>query len=146
MFDKIVRVSAQWDWITPLITVVQNWRYRPTTGFSLPFGHSYSAWEIKRFLKSKGIRVWGVMVIGDSISIRVRKAQALYTQYWLEQLGIPYQGGLSPKEAELYRTAHKRTDVETHQVPLEQETTNRKDTVDSINGLVDRIEMWARNQ
>lgn len=112
MFEKMVRISASWDWVTPMIAFFQDWRYRPSTGFSIPYGHSYSAWEIKRFLKSKGIRVWGVMVIGDNIILRVREAQALYAEYWLQRMGVPYEGGLSLEAAEKYRAARPQTERE----------------------------------
>lgn len=139
MFDKVVKASASWDWVTPLIAFVQDWWYRPSTGFNLPFGYSYSAWEIKRFLQSKGVRVWGVMVIGDVITLRVREAQALYTQYWLEQLGIPYEGGLSPEVAAQYKATNKMHNSSSQEETQEEAKPGRTGITDSINEFADRI-------
>lgn len=88
ILDKIVRTGASWDWVTPLLTLIRDWHNRPSTGFNIPYECGFSAWEIERFLKNRGIKVWGVMVIDDVITLRVRKSQARYTQYWLEQLGL----------------------------------------------------------
>lgn len=146
MFDKVVKVGASWDWVTPLISFILDWRYRPSTGYNLPFGHSYSAWEIKRFLKSKGIRVWGVMVIDDFITIRVREAQALYTQYWLEQLGIPYEGGLSPEATARYRANSSVLDAPKKGSTQEGKDAEHKDVVGSISDLADRINVLTGGQ
>jgi hypothetical protein len=140
MFEQMIKVSASWDWVTPVIAFVQDWWYRPSTGFNMPYGHSYSAWEIKRFLKSKGIRVWGTLVVGDTITIRVREAQALYTEYWLQKMGIPYQGGLSLEKAEQYRRAQSRkggASTPTPDVPKKQ--PGLASILDAIEAVVDGI-------
>jgi len=139
MFDQMIKVSASWDWVTPLISFIQDWRYRPSTGFNMPFGHSYSAWEIKRFLKSKGIRVWGTMVIGDTITIRVREAQALYTEYWLQKMGIPYQGGLSLEKADKYRNAKSKEQASAPKKGTQGERAGLAPVLNSIDTVVDGI-------
>lgn len=93
MFDKAIRIGAQWDWITPLWAFVQDWRYRPAVHWRVPFGCGYSAKEIQWFLQGKGIRVWGLLVIGDDILFSTRKAQGKYTAYWLGRLCVPFEGG-----------------------------------------------------
>jgi hypothetical protein len=93
MLDRIVKEGASWDWVSPLMAFIQSWQNRPSVGFNVSRNCGFSAWQIERFLKSKGVKVWGVMVIDDVITLRVREAQAKYTQYLLNQMGVPYQGG-----------------------------------------------------
>ena len=90
MFDQIVKIGAIWDWVTPLLAFVQDWIYRPASHFRIPYGCGRSAWEIARFLRSKGIRVWGLLVVQDTILLSVREAQADYAAYWLRALAVPY--------------------------------------------------------
>lgn len=134
MIDKLVRIGASWDWVTPVITLIQDWRNRPSVGFNVSYGCGFSAWEIERLLKSKGIKVWGVMVIDDVITLRVREAQALYTQYWLEQMGLPYQGGISAETAAKYRrpqgVGSKRSS---------EKSKGIDGIVDAINKMADRM-------
>ena len=96
MFDSVVRVAAGWDWVSPLITFIQNWQRSPSVGFFLPYMYSLSAWEIARSLKIQGVDVWGVMVIGDEILLRVREAQADHTERCLQSMGLPFQCTASP--------------------------------------------------
>ena len=106
MFEEIIKIGASWDWITPLWAFVQDWRYSPATHFTTPYGGIYSAKEIQWYLQGKGIKVWGLLVVGDTILFSVREAQSDYTEYHLRQLGIYYTGGLSPKNKK--RSTKKR--------------------------------------
>lgn len=108
LFDQSIKVMATWDWVTPVWSWVQDWHYRPSTGFFMPYDCGRSAWEIVRFLKSKGVRVWGALVIGDEISIRVREAQSDYTAMWLGRMGVPYTGGLSMRKRKATKRRAKR--------------------------------------
>jgi hypothetical protein len=132
MSDKALRVMASWDWITPVITLIQDWWNRPSVGYNVSDTGVFSAWELKRFLKQKGIKVWGVMVIGDTITLRVRKAQALYTQHWLMTLGMPYQCGIPAGNSVNYRRAKSAA-----QKQPEGKSTGT--IIDAINNLADRL-------
>lgn len=90
MFDGILRMTASWDWFTPLIIAVQNWRYRPTTGYHVPLESAVCPDDLRNFLRSKGVRVWGLIVLGDVFSIRVRVAQASYAEYLMTRLGVAF--------------------------------------------------------
>jgi hypothetical protein len=90
-----MKFGMSFDWISPAIAIVQNIRNHPSVGYNIPVGCGYSAWETKRFLRSRGVKVWGVMIIGDVFTLRVRLGQAEYTQHWLEKMGIAYQGGVA---------------------------------------------------
>jgi hypothetical protein len=59
---------AGWDWVTPMITFFRNWQRSPSVGFFMPYGYSFSAWEIGRFLRGKGVDLWGLMAISDTIT------------------------------------------------------------------------------
>jgi len=106
VFDEAVRVAASWDWVTPVIAMYHDWKYRPSTGFFWPYG-SGSVWEVKRYLKSKGVLVWGGLVVGNQCQIRVRESQAEYAAFLIGQLGVPFQGGISAEKAKKYRKQRK---------------------------------------
>lgn len=74
------------DWISPLLTLIQDWRNRPSTGFALQLQH-VSTMELERFLKSKGVKAWGWMLVDDVTVFRVRKRQGRYVEMWLAALG-----------------------------------------------------------
>ena len=90
MFDKFLGFGASFDWITPLSAFIQDYRNRPSVGYNVPTACGVSEFYIEQRLKQAGIKVWGLMIVGDTITFRVREAQALYTQYWLQHDGIPY--------------------------------------------------------
>jgi hypothetical protein len=134
MLDKIVKTGASWDWVSPLMAFIQSWWNRPSVGFNVSHECGFSAWQIERFLKSKGIKVWGVMVIDDVITLRVHEAQALYAQYWLNQMGVPYQGGISAASAAKYRQPKEA--VSKTSPPQRKELGS---IVNAINNIADRI-------
>jgi hypothetical protein len=46
-----------------------------------------------------GVDLWGLMAIGDTITLRVREAQSAETEYWLQRMGMPYECTVSPEAA-----------------------------------------------
>jgi len=74
------------------------------------------------------------MVIGDIITLRVREAQALYTEYWLHSLGVPFEGGLSHESAAKYKVS------ETDNIP----STKTKVAVASNGGVVGLLDQISR--
>lgn len=98
MFDKIASVGAAFDWITPLITVIQDFRNRPSVGYSVPVDAGWSAYMISDLLHDYGVKHWGLHIYDTMIIFRLRVAQAPFAQYLFEQNGIVYYGGVDPAE------------------------------------------------
>ena len=97
MLDDLLAFGSIFDWITPVVGLFQDWRNRPSVGYNIAVASGWSAVLIRRLMTGSGVKVWGLAIIGDSITFRVRKAQARYAQYLLELEGIPYQGGIYVK-------------------------------------------------
>lgn len=96
MIDKALAIGGSFDWISPLVTLLLNFRRRPSVGYVVPADTSWGCNAIARLLRERGVQVWGIEYDGGSIVFRVRRAQAEYAQYWLERNGIPYAGGVAP--------------------------------------------------
>ncbi len=107
MIDKALSVGTTFDWITPLWTLIQDWRNRPSVGYSVPVDGGSSLYAIKGALTGKGVKTWGWMIVDGVILFRTRQAQAQYAQYWLERDGVPYSGGIT-KRTRPERRQHAR--------------------------------------
>jgi hypothetical protein len=133
MLDKILQAGSGFDWISPTIAFVHDIRNRPSVDINVPATAGWSAQDLTSLLQECGIKVWGVMLVGDVIIFSVRKAQALYAQYLLERNGIPYQGGLP---------GHSRArPAASQEMKAEQKPTGNwldRLLVD-IGGIVDRL-------
>lgn len=88
MIDKFLSTGSSFDWITPLWAFVQDAYYGSPAQINLPQKPGRSAAKIADRLRSKGVRCWGVMVVGDTITFTVRKPQERYTVYWLCRWGV----------------------------------------------------------
>ena len=97
MIDKLIEIGAMGDLITPIASILQDIANGPSCGFGLPRDIGISARDVEKLLKSKGVKVWGLMVVDDMIIFRTRKAQAPWTRYLLERHGIPIL--YAPKES-----------------------------------------------
>ena len=47
MIDKAVEIGGYFDWITPLWTLIQDWRKRPSAGFTVRADTAWSGIEGK---------------------------------------------------------------------------------------------------
>lgn len=113
MIDKLVAVGSTFDWITPLFTLFQDFRNRPSVGYNVPVDGGWSAYAISDLLRAHGIKVWGLTIFQGTIMFRLRAAQAEYAQYLFAQNGVLYSGGLNaPKRT------HKRGKVGRTPIPL----------------------------
>lgn len=98
MIDKAISVGTTFDWITPLWALIQDWRNRPSVGYSVPVDGGSSLYAIKGALTGRGVKTWGWMIVDGVILFRTRQAQAQYAQYWLERDGVPYSGGTTKRQ------------------------------------------------
>ena len=94
MLDEFLKFGAGFDWITPLWAFIQDARYGQPFQINVPYDTPWSGRQITAKLKEKGIRTWGLMVVGETITFTVRKPQARYTLYWLERWGVLYQASV----------------------------------------------------
>lgn len=113
MFDKLVETGSVFDWITPLFTLIQDFRNRPSVGYNVPVDGGWSAYAISDLVRAHGIKVWGLTIFQGTIMFRLRAAQAEYAQYLFAQNGVPYSGGLNAA-----KRTHKRGKPGRTPVPL----------------------------
>ena len=107
MLDELLAFGASFDWVTPLIDLWKDLTQGPHQDFYVDRGAGWSANQIRRLLKSRGVRLWGLSykseqieigpdwigVVPELIGFRVRQNQSLLAQSTLEQAGIPILGG-----------------------------------------------------
>jgi hypothetical protein len=99
MLDKMIDFGTTFDWLTPIWTFYQDWRNRPSVGYSVRAGDGWSAYAIRDLLAAKGVNLWGLAIVDGAILFRLRRGQAEYAQYWLRREGVPYSGGIVRKGA-----------------------------------------------
>ncbi len=98
MIVNLISMGSMFDWITPLWTFVQDWRNRPSCGYSVPVNGGWSLYAVRDILRSRGVKTWGWAIVDGVILFRTRTAQAQYTQYWLERNAVPYWGGVKNRK------------------------------------------------
>jgi len=101
MLDRIIKIGTVFDWITPVISLIQDWQNGPSIGLNVPVEGGYSAYAIKDILAAGGIKIWGLRIIDTTIIFRTKNIQAAFAQYLLERAGVPYQGGISEADKNL---------------------------------------------
>lgn len=91
MIDDTLNIAAAFDWITPTIAFIQDFRYGPVSDFGMPAQAGWSPRQVKRLLKRNGVRVWGMMLnlTGDTLMFTVPESQAKLTYDLLKQAGVP---------------------------------------------------------
>ena len=111
MIDKLVEAGSTFDWITPLFTLIQDFRNRPSVGYNVPVDGGWSAYAISDLLRAHGIKVWGLTIFQGTIMLRLRAAQAEYAQYLFAQNGVLYSGGLHAAKRTHRREKAGRTPI-----------------------------------
>lgn len=81
----VIKYLSYMDWLRPLLTVLQNFLNGPSHTFLLPEQEGWSAAEIERRLRKKGIKTWGLDIVGNTITISTRLAQAGLAESILRQ-------------------------------------------------------------
>ena len=123
MLDTLLDVGCAFDWITPTLAFIQDFLNGPVSHFGISAYIGWDRSDIKRLLKSYGVRVWGLMYnfSGDMLMFTVPKTQARWAYYLLQREGVPIL--YAPKEA----------------VYLPK-TTTAPDPLDSVFKFLDKLE------
>lgn len=108
MIDKMLEAGTMFDWITPLWTFVQDWRNRPSSGFTVATDGGWSANAIQELLTSKGIKTWGWQIIDGVILFRLRAAQADWAVHVMDTNGVPWVGSSAYKRPARRRKSTRR--------------------------------------
>ena len=89
VLDDLLQAGATLDWLSPTAAVIQSAINGPGHTFLIPRDCGLSGQAIVQMLKEHGIRVWGEMVVCDTIMFTVRQAQARWAEYLLQRAGLP---------------------------------------------------------
>ena len=92
MFDSIVRIGANLDWISPLAAIAQDILNGPSHTFLIPANCGRTGREIINLLRRRGVKTWGHMIINETITISVPKSQADWAQRLFDWAGVPTGG------------------------------------------------------
>ncbi|GAB4560123.1 MAG: hypothetical protein Kow0047_06510 [Anaerolineae bacterium] len=76
MLNALVQVTAGFDWISPLISLLQDIRHGPSERLAVKVIPGWSPNDVLRYVRRHGIRVWGPMLMGDTIMFKVPRTQA----------------------------------------------------------------------
>ena len=99
MFDTMLGIVAATDWITPLAGFVGDFVNGPSHTFLIPYGGCpLSGRDVGRLLGKRGVRCWGLQVIGGTLMVSVRLNQARWAQHLLEQAGVPIENPLPAQD------------------------------------------------
>lgn len=132
MIDTILKGGSSFDWISPVWAFIQDLRNGPAVGFTVPMEAGASTEQLQALLKERGVKVWGIMMVDDTILFTVRKAQARYVHYLFDRAGIPYQGGLGDALALVQRNAQGK--------PRKKSASGWLDNcLDGVEQLIDRL-------
>ena len=91
--DRLLAAGATFDWISPLVSLVQDVTNGPGHIFFVDLYAGYSVNDIKGLLRDHGVKVWGDMVVDNMIAVTVHKKQAHRARYLLEREGVPLLAG-----------------------------------------------------
>jgi hypothetical protein len=82
-------LACAFDWITPAAAFINDARNGPPADFGMPALAGWSRGDVRRLLSRYGVKVWGLMVNGDTLMFTVPKSQAKWAYYLLEREGVP---------------------------------------------------------
>jgi hypothetical protein len=88
MRDEILEAGTVFDWISPLLAIVQDIIRGPSHTFLIPYDCGWSGRDIARLLESYGVKSWGHMVVERTFMLSVSQNQAQWAHYLLERAGI----------------------------------------------------------
>ena len=91
MIDLLLNIGRAFDWLTPTTALIQDIYHGHESDFVIPTGAGWSRSDIKRLLTQHGVKVWGLLysLDGEELMFSVKKEQADYTYYLLQNAGEP---------------------------------------------------------
>jgi hypothetical protein len=93
VLEKLLKVVACFDWISPTASVVQNIANGPSHTFLIPQDCGWSGGQIVNLLRDRGVQTWGHMVVNGHYMITVRQTQAAYASHLLQRAGLALGAG-----------------------------------------------------
>jgi hypothetical protein len=109
MLDTILEAGTNFDWISPLASILGDIMNGPSHTFLIPYDSSpLSGREIAWMLGKRGVKTWGMMVVSGTLMVSVRLNQARWAQHLLEQSGVPLENPL-PAQTRRRQSGSKRT-------------------------------------
>ena len=97
MLDTLMDCASAMDWVTPTISGIRDLANGTAFTFLVPVECGWSPRDIRRMLRAHGVRVWGLMVVGRTILLTVRRAQTRWAEYLLRRAGVPIEFGCPPE-------------------------------------------------
>jgi hypothetical protein len=89
LWGLLADFGQAFNWITPIATLIDDWRYGPPYRFFAPMGQGFSGGDMERVLMDGGLRVWGQAVINRCFTVTVNVKHAAYAAMLLQKAGIP---------------------------------------------------------
>ena len=80
---------ANFDWISPLIALVETAIYGHGWTFYLDLDSGWTGAQCEELLKSKGVKVYGRCIANGDAFFQVPKKQAEWAEYLLLKAGVP---------------------------------------------------------
>jgi len=114
MFDRLLEVGCVFDWISPLLAMVQDIRHGPNNTFYIPEDGGWSGRSIAKLLQKNGVKTWGHMTVNCYIMLTCEKRQAAWASSVLQREGVPVEYGLVESKGERHsneRPTKKRRGV-----------------------------------
>lgn len=139
MFDTLLNIGSSADWITPTLAFIQDFFNGPVSDFGITAHAGWDRKDLKRLLKTQGVKVWGVMYnfTGDTLMFSVQKSQAQWVYNVLQREGIPIlyaptevvnPSRSSPKHSHSKRSRKKKA----NEVGLTDEISNWLDSFEKF--------------
>jgi hypothetical protein len=118
MLDTLLNVGSAFDWITPLWAFIQDFFSGPVADFGIPARTGWSRDDIRRYLNTYGIRVWGLMydLRGEVLMFTVNHKDADFVNYLMSGSTPPLPP--APLE-EMYIYVETPTIEESFSYPIE---------------------------
>jgi hypothetical protein len=89
MLGKLLAIGSSFDWISPVLSGIQDLANGASHTFLIPGGSGWSGREIDRLLREHGVKTWGAMTVNNTLMLTVRDKQARWADYLLQRSAIP---------------------------------------------------------
>ena len=86
--ETALRVGKCFDWVSPVLAIANDIRHRGGHTFLLTDGGGLTGRQVIDLLRRRGIKVWGCMVIGETLTLTVRKRDARRASRILTRAGV----------------------------------------------------------